>query len=253
MSQPRTVLVMPCFNEASRLDFAPVAAFLDGREHIELLPVDDGSTDGTAGILERWGEDHERIRPLRLERNGGKAEAVRQGMLAAFARQPESAGYWDADLATPLEAVDDFLVVMRAQPELRVILGSRVALVGRRIERSKLRHYVGRVFATAAARTLKLRIYDTQCGAKLLRNTEQVRDAFAEPFLSSWAFDVELLARLLVTCEGSSAEADAQLWELPLRQWRDVAGSKVKPLDLPRSLLELRRIRRAYPQLSERS
>ena len=178
---------------------------------------------------------------------------MRRGVLAALEHSPEYFGYFDADLATPLEAVDDFLIVMQAQPELRIILGSRVALVGRRIERSKLRHYIGRVFATAAARTLKLRVYDTQCGAKVLRNTPRVRTVFDQPFLSNWAFDVELLARLLVSSEGSSADADAQLWELPLRQWRDVAGSKVKPLDLPKSLAELRRIRKSYPALSKRS
>ncbi|MEM1245802.1 MAG: glycosyltransferase [Acidobacteriota bacterium] len=253
MSQLSTLLVIPCYNEGQRLDFESVSGFLETRPHIGLVPVDDGSTDDTASILERWGQSHERIHPLTLERNAGKAEAVRRGVLEALARQPDCVGYWDADLATPLEAVDDFLIVMMAQPELRVILGSRVALVGRHIERSRLRHYVGRIFATAAARTLKLMVYDTQCGAKLLRNTPRVRAAFEPPFLSNWAFDVELLARLLVSSEGSSADADAQLWELPLRHWRDVTGSKVKPLDLPKSLLELRRIRRSYPGLSSRS
>ena len=107
------------------------------------------------------------------------------------------------------------------------------------------------VVATCAANTLKLRVYDTQCGAKLLRNTESLRELFAEPFVSTWAFDVELLARVLGTRD-STAEADAQLWELPLQQWRDVAGSKVGALDLPRSLLELLRIRRAYPALGRR-
>ena len=253
MSPFRTTLVMPCYNEAARLDFSRVEPFLEAREHVALLPVDDGSGDDTWSILEQWGRDHEQVLPLRLEKNSGKAEAVRRGVMAALEDGPDCVGYWDADLATPLEAVDDFLIVMQAQPELRMILGSRVALVGRKIDRSKLRHYVGRVFATAAARTLKLRIYDTQCGAKLLRNTKRVRSTFEDPFLSNWAFDVELIARLLLSSGGSSADADSQLWELPLRQWRDVAGSKVQPLDLPKSLLELRRIRSAYPRLADRS
>ena len=250
---PKTLVVLPCYNEVQRLSAAQFVSFLEQHDDIDLLPVDDGSTDGTWPALETLAKQCEgRVFPLRLEHNSGKAEAVRRGMLTAFDRSPDFVGFWDADLATPLTEIPSFIEVLVERPEVQLALGSRVAMVGRDIDRSKLRHYVGRIFATYAAKTLKLRVYDTQCGAKLLRNTPRVQNLFKVAFHSTWAFDVELIARLLLEEPSSSAKADAQLWELPLLEWRDVAGSKVKPLDLPRSLHQLYRIRRDYPQLALR-
>ncbi len=244
---------MPCYNEGARLDRGRLLSFLEAHPDVTLVPVDDGSTDDTWDVLRQIAESNpDRVAPLQLERNRGKAEAVRRGMVDALSRPTDYAGYWDADLSTPLAEIPRFVSELEQRPEVQVVLGARVALVGRDIQRDALRHYVGRIFATCAAATLKLRIYDTQCGAKLLRNTTHVRAAFDQPFQSNWAFDVELLARLLTAFEGSTGAADRQLWELPLDTWHDVEGSKVKPLDLPRSLLELARIRRRYPALANR-
>ena len=134
---------------------------------------------------------------LNLPANAGKAEAVRAGVLRALELEPDSAGYWDADLATPLDAIPHFLRVFEERPQIELVMGARVHLLGRHIERNPLRHYLGRVAATLIALTLKLRVYDTQCGAKLFRTTPVMREVFAAPFASSWAFDVEVLARLV--------------------------------------------------------
>ena len=168
--------------------------------------VDDGSTDDTPLVLERLRQRHPRqVCTLRLSTNVGKAEAVRRGMRVALRRQPAMVGYWDADLATPLDAIPRFVDVLQARPELDLVMGSRVALLGRDIRRSTLRHFTGRVFATAASLVLRLPVYDTQCGAKLFRVTPRFQELISQPFRARWIFDVEILARMVF--EATSHEA----------------------------------------------
>jgi hypothetical protein len=122
-------------------------------------------------------------------------------------------------------------------------MGSRVKLLGRAIERRMSRHYPGRVFATLASIVLRLGVYDTQCGAKLFRKSDEVARLFTEPFLSSWIFDVEIVARLSQQRRNSSlADVDHAIVELPLRSWRDIPGSRVSAHDFPQAVWELARI-----------
>ncbi len=209
--------------------------------------VNDGSRDRTLEVLQGLCREMPgRAVVLDLQQNRGKAEAVRQGMLAALGWGATIVGFWDADLATPLSELPRFCEVLDEKPEVEVVIGSRVRLLGRRIERSALRHYLGRVFATGASLTLGLPVYDTQCGAKLLRATPIARELFATPFLTRWVFDVELLARYGRLVSGHEPPIERRIYELPLVQWTDVAGSKVRPWDFVRSGLELVRIWRAY-------
>jgi dolichyl-phosphate beta-glucosyltransferase len=234
MTGPRVVLVVPCYDEASRL--AP-AAFLDAlpsRPWLTLLFVDDGSQDATPRVLASIesacpGQAHVR----RLTAHAGKAEAVRAGVLEAARSQPDYVGFWDADLATPLEAVDDFVALARRRPDADLIIGSRVNLMGRTIHRSAARHYVSRVFATAASHALDLPVYDTQCGAKLFRSTGDVLGVFAERFRSRWIFDVEILERyLLLDVHDGGPPRRARIYELVLPAWYAVPGSKLRAWDL---------------------
>jgi hypothetical protein len=163
---------------------------------------------------------------MTLPRNAGKAVAVRTGMAAVLERDTDFAGYWDADLSTPLDAVWSFLDVAIARPSVEVVIGSRVMLLGRRIVRHAWRHYVGRVFATGASLALGLAVYDTQCGAKLFRASELARGVFRDPFRSRWVFDVEILARYVAAL--GTEEAASRIVELPLDTWNDVSGSKVR-------------------------
>ena len=230
----RAVIVMPCYNEEQRLDQAALLRFVAEHPDDRLLLVDDGSRDGTLAVLHAVAERGAgRVEVLALARNGGKAEAVRAGMLRAATLRPRYFGYWDADLATPLDAVDDFLTLIEAADDVDLVLGSRVKLLGRSIERNPVRHLLGRVFATFASWTLRLPVYDTQCGAKLLRCREPVVALFREPFAVTWVFDVELIARYL------RSEAGGQIHELPLQAWRDVPGSKVRPHHFVLAIREL--------------
>jgi dolichyl-phosphate beta-glucosyltransferase len=234
-------MVVPCYNEEQRL---PVEDFRRFRG-VDFLFVNDGSRDGTLRVLESLrAEDPARFAVLDLEKNSGKAEAVRRGIVAAIERSPDIVGFWDADLATPLEEIPLFLEVFATRPDIEMVFAARVRLLGRQISRRESRHYFGRIGATLISQTLGMAVYDTQCGAKLFRVNDTLREIFASPFLSRWIFDVEIIARL-VQKRGRDAAARA-IYELPIRVWRDVQGSKVKSGDFLRALADLRKIRRAY-------
>ena len=244
----RIVAVVPCFNEATRLPTGAFRRFVRQGHPVRFLLVDDGSTDGTGAVLRGLvAEDPVAFRALELPRNMGKAEAVRRGMLEGFATGAAYVGFWDADLATPLDAITAFAEILDRNPRLEMVFGARVLLMGRSIRRSAHRHYAGRLFATAVSLALGLEIYDTQCGAKLFRATPAVQALFGEPFRSRWIFEVELLARL-VQARRRTAEARPTevIYEYPLEQWHDVPGSKVRMADFVWAVAELAWIWRTY-------
>ena len=179
---------------------------------------------------------------LSLACNSGKAEAVRQGMLRALDSGADVVGYYDADLATPPHEMLRLLAVLDESGAL-IALASRVRLLGTKIERRALRHYLGRIFATAASLCIGIPIYDSQCGAKVFRAGECLSEALADPFTSRWGFDVELLGRLLVGDPRTPGITPDCFLEMPLKSWRDVPGSKLHPSDFPKTMFELVRIK----------
>ena len=237
-------VVVPCFNEARRLDRAQLDA-LATAAHARVLAVDDGSTDGTPALLGALASDApDRYRVLSLAANRGKGEAVRRGLLDAIGEGADLVAYCDADFAAPPVEVARLIATLRGDPGVDAVLGSRVALMGADIHRSPLRHYTGRLFATAGSLVLGVPVYDTQCGAKAFRVTDRLRRALASPFASRWAFDVELLGRLL-RFAGPGEPGGAGFVEVPLRQWREPGGSKLTAGAGLRATLDLVRIRRA--------
>ncbi|MGA7740788.1 MAG: glycosyltransferase [Polyangia bacterium] len=239
------VLVVPCYNEATRLDVAAFITMVDDTAGLNFLFVDDGSCDGTAEVHQRLAVARPgRIEFLTLTRNQGKAEAVRQGLLRALAGPAAAVGYLDADLATPPSEVQRLLALFQAQHPFDVLLASRVRLLGRTIQRNPGRHYLGRVFATAASLILRMPVYDTQCGAKLLRRSPALTHALAVPFRGRWTFDVELLGRLVTGVPKIAPVPVARIHEEPLLVWSDVGDSKLSPTDMLHAGLDMARIER---------
>jgi dolichyl-phosphate beta-glucosyltransferase len=235
-------IVVPCFNEVVRLRPEAFLRFAVHEPTVRFVFVDDGSTDGTRAVLEALCDRaRERFELVVLDRNVGQGEAVRRGVARALALGARYVGYWDADLATPLDELPRFASVLDREHGCLVVLGSRKPHPSNRVQRHPLRFALGRAFAWAAASLLRMRVYDTQCGAKLFRRTPEVEALFASAFISRWIFDVEILVRL-IRVQGSVHAARAAMHELPLYAWSEVAGSKLRAVDFARAPWELLKI-----------
>ena len=233
------MIVVPCYNEARRLKNEEFINFLDMAPRVKIVFVDDGSTDATLETLYQIHQARsEQVDVISLPKNEGKHEAVRQGLLHASQTGAGYVGYWDADLATPLDALHDFLRVIDKFQSVMVVFGSRKTLIGHRIKRSLARRSVSRICAIMARQATRLPIGDTQCGAKLLRNNKKLRRAITKPFTAGWLFDVELFSRI------SAQKIDRQkaFYELPLAEWSEVEGSSVSARAIVSSGIQMLKI-----------
>lgn len=208
---PYLSVVIPAYNESQRLGATvqSCAGFLqDWASSWEILVVDDGSTDGTAAVVERLAASEPRVRLIRAP-HSGKGAAVRRGMIAAC-------GSWrffaDADLSMDLQDLSRFFEV-----PADVAIGSREVPGSRRIGEPLWRHIVGRAF-NVCVRLLAVRgIRDTQCGYKLF-TAEAAARLFGTARLNGFAFDVELLFL--------ARRAGLRVREVPIT-WRHRSGTRV--------------------------
>jgi len=236
----KTAIIIPCYNEALRLNSRRFAEFAATNPELHFIFVNDGSSDGTEGKLADLAHlNPSQIHFSSLNRNYGKAEAVRRGFIKALGMDFANIGYWDADLSTPLTAIPKFCELLDSQG-VSMVIGSRVRLLGRRIRRRAIRHYLGRIFATCASLILQLPVYDTQCGAKLFKNSKELKIIFGTPFTVNWTFDVEILARFSLSERflGTGSLKERAL-EYPLDEWTGVPGSKVRAVDFAVGIIEL--------------
>jgi dolichyl-phosphate beta-glucosyltransferase len=240
-----TCIVVPCYNEALRLRTEEFVSFAAAEQRLFLYFVNDGSTDDTNTLVHRIvSQMAGRAFCLDLKTNHGKAEAVRQGMIHAARHVPaDYFGFWDADLSTPLSQITYLSDGFNHDPSTMAVFGSRVKRLGTEISRNAWRHYLGRVFSTAASLTLGLPVYDSQCGAKIFRK-EFVLPLFNEPFVTSWLFDVEILARLRSLY--GAERTMRSVYEAPLHKWQEVGGSKLRYHHFVKAPIDLFRIHRKY-------
>jgi dolichyl-phosphate beta-glucosyltransferase len=239
----RVCLVVPCYNEAQRLEDASWHTLVRCGQ-VRLIFVDDGSSDHTplrlANLVRALPRG--RARALVLPRHVGRGEAVRQGLIEALSMGYRWVGYTDADTATPVSEILRLVrCVLPDAPD--VVLGARVRRLGARVHRTPWRLLLGRLFAWGASWSLACDVYDTQCPAKFFRPSEALRHALGEPFTAPWVFDTELLARLLYPAAPNKVGlALDDFLEVPLQAWRDVEGSKLTWMDGARAGADLMRI-----------
>ncbi len=233
-------VIIPCYNEAKRLNTTLVKELLDKNEAVSVIFVDDGSTDGTGTFLQEIKTAYPgRIEVIPLERNMGKAAAVYAGIRFAIEKeQYDYAGYLDADFSTPPTQFE-LLFKKIAGTGTEFIFGSRLKSFNLNIYRSYFRHFFGRIIATIIDTRFKLGIYDTQCGAKIF-SMKAAETAFAKPFKTKWLFDVEVFLRL------RESGLFSQGMEMPLEEWKDVKGSKLTFFHFPMIAAEIIKLFRGY-------
>ncbi|WP_142783954.1 glycosyltransferase [Changchengzhania lutea] len=221
----KVLIIIPCFNEAQRINRNSFLEFSKHNSNINFLFVDDGSTDNTSIVLKELSNKSHLLDYKTLTENCGKGEAIRRGILSnnGNLNTYDFVGYMDADLSVPLEEINYLLNALRARKNIEFILSIRVGRLGAEINRNFYRHYLGRIFATFVSLLLKEPIYDSQCGAKLI-HTSHVKSLFDKPFISTWLFDVELIARWKISVKNY----DQKILEYPLNNWQEIKGSKLK-------------------------
>jgi dolichyl-phosphate beta-glucosyltransferase len=217
---PSVTLVLPAYNEAARIGPAldELFAYLDRPPSdmgtVEVLVVDDGSTDDTVDIVERRAEVAAGRLKLLREPHGGKGAAVRAGMLAA---ESDDILFADADLATPPDQLPLLTAALRKHD---VALGSRVQPDGsdRRASQPRYRRIVGRLFHALAALWVTGPVPDTQCGFKGFSRAA-AHDLFGRQQVTSIVFDAEIIH--LARRRGYSIAI------VPV-QWSDKTGSRMR-------------------------
>lgn len=218
-------VVIPCYNEEERLLGAEFKEFVHKNLGYHLCFVNDGSKDNTLGVLEELRKGNEdRISIYNCEKNGGKAEAVRLGMLhLAKQKQYNFIGFLDADLSTNF---DDFKVLVSeiSSSNFQIVSGSRMARMGADIAKESARAIISKTVNFIIRKTLGMNFKDTQCGAKIMTK-ELVEKTFQKKFLTKWLFDVEIFMRMKKVYGTSVAQS--LICEKPLNRWVHMDGSKL--------------------------
>lgn len=243
----RIALVVPCHNESARLVPDVWLAFLARPQNkdVHFFFANDGSSDATGKMLRDMCAKSGRAHLFESAVRRGKAETVRLSILRIAGRSAKKeeygrfdhVGFWDADLATPLTEIGEIRRLLRDRA-FDGVFCSRIKRLGAAVDRKPLRHMLGRVFATAASLVLQLPVYDTQCGAKVIRS-DVIEPIMREPFVSEWIFDLEIILRM------KRCGFD-RLYEKPVAEWTDVPGSTIRPMDYISVPLDLLRIQRRY-------
>jgi dolichyl-phosphate beta-glucosyltransferase len=227
-------IVIPAYNEEKRLpqtlrqvlDWLARGTF----SFREVIVVDDGSRDGTSGVVQEFTKASGCLRLVKNPGNRGKGYAVRNGMLEA---KGDWILYTDADLSTPITEIDK---LCRAAAEQ----GAAVAIGSRAVDRSlvevhqpALRELSGRAFNLVMRAVTGLPFRDTQCGFKLFR-ADAARQIFSRQKQEGFSFDVEDLV--------IAKKLGMRAVEVPVR-WANVEGTKVRLSQGMMSFVDLVKIR----------
>lgn len=226
-------MVVPCFDEETRLP-GPLAATLDylrvsGRSH-EVILVDDGSRDGTAGLIREVAEAHPEVRGVFLPANRGKGRAAAEGVAVA---RGDRVLVSDADFSAPIQELPRLEAALDAGAD--VAIGSRAKRGAREVDQPLHRRLMGKGFNLVVQALLLPGLWDTQCGFKLFRGPV-AHDLFGRLRTDGFAYDVEVLYE--------ARRSGRQVTEVPVR-WINSDTTRVRAVRHSKEMLmDVVRIRR---------
>ncbi len=237
-------VVIPCYNEAERLSGTEFQDFARKNLGYRLCFVNDGSTDDTLKVLKELQKGNEaHISILDCAKNGGKAEAVRQGILyLTHDAQLDYIGYLDADLSTDFLDFDD-LVKTLEHSDFKIVSGSRIARMGANITKESARKIISKTINLIIQKILGMPFKDTQCGAKIMRR-EVAENMFNKKFITRWLFDVEIFMRMRRFY--GKQKVQHLICEQPLKRWIHADGSKLSMKDSVKIVGQLAQIALHY-------
>ncbi len=232
--EPTYSIVIPAYNEGPRLGatLEKVLAYIHAQKwDAEVIVVNDGSRDNTAGIVREFAAKDPALRLLENPGNRGKGYSVRNGMLNARGR---ILIFSDADLSSPIEEAPKLLQALDAGADIAI--GSRWLRAETQTHRQPLhRQIFGRIFNLLLRLTLGLKFKDTQCGFKAFK-ASAAKTIFPLQKIERWGFDPEIL--FLARKFGFKVQ------EVPVA-WGHSGQTRINPLvDGFRMFQEMLRIRR---------
>lgn len=216
----KVAIVIPCYNEAKRLDYKNIEPLLLNAQ-MDIYFANDGSKDDTLGVINAIISKHpERFFLVDFKENSGKANTIYKAINQINQEgKYDFIGYFDADFSTPPSEIIRMVNELEKK-KCGFLIGSRILLLNSGIERKYYRHIIGRIIVTVINLKYKLKIYDSQCGSKLFSKAI-IPKAFNKPFYTSWLFDIEIFIRL------QSQDLLREGVELPIYGWKDMEGSKL--------------------------
>jgi len=236
-------LVVPCYNEEYRLNIQYWSEVIHKHAEVNFLFVDDGSRDETLRILKSL-QIFSNVQVLSLKTNSGKGEAVRQGFHQVVRGknmsfpEPVIIGFLDCDGAFSQEDIQTVINqssrLLSNEGGYEALITSRVKLLGRKIERSNFRHFIGRLIATFISLGWPNAPYDSQSGFKMFLLTNELQFVISREFQTKWFFDLEILSSLRI----------GTIYEFPLNEWTEVNGSHLDLTSIVRVLSEVLKVRR---------
>ncbi len=219
MPELEVTAILPVYNDRRSLETAIPASIrtLSGiTESFELIVAEDGSTDGSADVVERATATDPRIRLLHSDERQGRGKALTRAIGEA---RGTIVCYYDVDLATDMRHLEELIGAIRRGYDMAT--GSRL-LRESDVARSGDREFASWSYNLLVRTILGSRLHDHQCGFKAF-DRSRILPLLPGVRAEHWFWDTEILVR--------GQRGGFSVYEFPVR-WRAGRGTTVRAKDV---------------------